>query len=306
MFKLDNMERRRKLILVVDDEPISFRLVEEFLKDAKVDCEIVTAKDGVKAYELAISLLPNLIITDWIMPEMDGIELTKKLKNNPETREIPVLMTTGLIVSEEELEEALTAGVFDCIRKPLSFTEVKARIKAALAFDQLLRGVREQQKERELISDGLEKLQAELELKHRELTLHAELLIHSRNSREKLMGSITKLQPFLSHEGKSKLIAMLRQFQWDFNDENILSVEKKFDGLNADLYNALEKNCTGITKNEKRLCAYLLMNHSASDIAKVTDKSLNSINVGFARIRSKLGLPNNKDLKALLSEIASV
>ena len=84
----------------------------------------------------------------------------------------------------------------------------------------------------------------------------------------------------------------------------IINIERKFDEINAGLYAMLEKSCPEITKNEKRLCAYLKMDHRASDIAKTLNKSLNSINVGFARLRIKLRLPNTKDLRTYLNELS--
>jgi hypothetical protein len=81
--------------------------------------------------------------------------------------------------------------------------------------------------------------------------------------------------------------------------------EKDFDRLHSEFYFLLEKKCPTITKNEKRLCAYLKMNHGASDVAKLTNKSLNSINVAFARLRAKLQLPSSKDLRSFLLEMPS-
>ncbi|HTJ53465.1 MAG TPA: hypothetical protein VL443_28615 [Cyclobacteriaceae bacterium] len=157
----------------------------------------------------------------------------------------------------------------------------------------------------EKIKQEKEVLQSENEINKRELTMLHELLIHSRTTKLKLIEGVNKLQPFLNMEGKSKLFSLLRQLQWELNDETDLGVEKKFDQLHAELYLLLERKCPEITKNEKRLCAYLRMNHGASDISKITNKSLNSINVGFARLRTKLGLATNRDLRAYLNRLST-
>jgi PAS domain-containing protein len=161
-------------------------------------------------------------------------------------------------------------------------------------------------REKELITSSVEKLQADLEYKQRELALHTQLLIHSKSVKEELLEGVNKLQPYLNMEGKSKLFGLVKQLQRQLNEETMLAIEKKFDELHGCLYLTLEKHCPDITRNEKRLCAYLRMNHSAADIAKITSRSLNSINVGFARLRTKLKLPSNKNLKAFLSELVSV
>jgi len=129
---------------------------------------------------------------------------------------------------------------------------------------------------------------------------------NSRNVKEKLVAGINKLHPYLTLEGKSKLFALLKQLKWEVNEEIDLGIEKRFDETNAVFYSVLEKKCPEITKNEKRLCAHLKMNHRPSDIAKITNKSLNSINVALSRLRAKLQLPKTKDLQAYLNEFDHV
>ncbi len=146
-------------------------------------------------------------------------------------------------------------------------------------------------------------LQAELNAKQQELLMHVELLIRCRSTGEKLLEEAAKLQPFLLPEGKERLAILLNEFQECFKEEQLLLVEKKFDSANARLYQLLETKCPDITKNEKRLCAYLKLNHSAADVARITNRSLNSVNVGLARLRAKLDLSTNKTLKAFLHQL---
>src|SRR5689334_16050047 len=83
---------KTKVILIADDEPLTFELIHEFLTSASINAKILMADTGRKAYQLAVSELPDLIITDWIMPEFDGPHLIKKLKANPSTAHIPVIV----------------------------------------------------------------------------------------------------------------------------------------------------------------------------------------------------------------------
>jgi len=430
-------KKKKKLVLVVDDEPLTFQLIDEFLQEAGLNCEVITALSGQKAFDIATSVLPDLIITDWLIPEIDGLELIKKLKSNPVTKDVPIIMATGMIVPNEEVDFVLQSGALDYLRKPLDYAELSARVKAALAAGDSLREIKQQResihikdqfvnflidtapnpifyqdkwgrflgcnnkfellfnkakeeiigkhageflskpiadvmemhiasplecghlqnfkielarpegnkyllfffvgfgnatvdgvigsitditeivqsstdsltrleichkKEKEQIASSVEKLQTELDFKHRELAMHLELLIHSRNVKEKLVEAVNKLQPYLTSDGKPKLFSLLKQLKWEINEEVDLNIEKKFDEANTELYSFLEKCCPEITRNEKRLCAYLKMNHCASDVAKITGKSLNSINVGLARLRAKLRLPNTKDLRMYLNE----
>jgi CheY-like chemotaxis protein len=122
----------KNVILVADDEPLTFNLIEKFFQDANLLCHILPASNGNMAYAIAVSKKPDLIITDWLMPELNGLDLIEQLKANPQTRDIPVIMTTGALFRSEEYNSILAAGAVDCIRKPFDDMELIARVKTAL------------------------------------------------------------------------------------------------------------------------------------------------------------------------------
>src|SRR5258706_11934052 len=135
--------KKKKVVLVADDEPLTFRLIEEFFRDANLLCDMLEAPTGNTAYAIAVEKTPDLIITDWLMPELDGLSLIKQLKANPRTRDIPVIMTTGALFSNDEFSKVLLAGAIDCIRKPFDDMALMARVKTALAFAEALKEVKE-------------------------------------------------------------------------------------------------------------------------------------------------------------------
>lgn len=141
--KVEQIDRDKEkvVILVADDEPLTFELITEFFTDANFDCKILRAETGRKAYHLAIEEIPDLIISDWIMPEFDGPDLIKKLKANPATENIPVIITTGAVFSDKDFSKLLTTGAIDYVRKPIDERELIARTKTALALSESLRGV---------------------------------------------------------------------------------------------------------------------------------------------------------------------
>ena len=110
--------QKKKTILVADDEPLTFGLIEEFFHEANLSCNILRASTGRTAYAIAASRMPDLIITDWLMPELNGLDLIKQLKANPQTRDIPVIMITGALFKSNEFNEIIAAGAIDCINKP--------------------------------------------------------------------------------------------------------------------------------------------------------------------------------------------
>ncbi|HET6892736.1 MAG TPA: PAS domain S-box protein [Pyrinomonadaceae bacterium] len=107
-------ERRR--VMVVDDDPRILALVVEFLK--LEDYEVIEAKDGAQAWDLAIAIEPDLIVSDVQMPAINGIELCRRLKQHPQTASIPVLLMSGSRVSADDNLEGLTAGADDYLEIP--------------------------------------------------------------------------------------------------------------------------------------------------------------------------------------------
>lgn len=110
-----------KLVLVADDESHIVHVVSLKLRNAGF--EVVTAADGEEAYELACRHLPCLVVTDYQMPYMTGLELCRRLRENPATSHIPALMLTarGYSLAQDDLDKTNIGGV---LGKPFSPREV--------------------------------------------------------------------------------------------------------------------------------------------------------------------------------------
>jgi sigma-B regulation protein RsbU (phosphoserine phosphatase) len=126
-----------KTLLLVDDTPANIQIANSILKD---NYKIRIATNGARALELAnVTPLPDLILLDVMMPEMDGYEVCTRLKTAAETRDIPVIFLTGQTEVEDETR-GFDVGAVDYIHKPLSPAIVKARVQTHL----VLRGIRKQ------------------------------------------------------------------------------------------------------------------------------------------------------------------
>lgn len=121
-----------KNILVVDDDPIIVKTIFEIISRNNPEYIFYQANNGKMGYEVAEIKKPNLIITDWDMPEMNGIEFIEKLKSHEVTKDIPVIMASGIMTSSENLKTALNAGAVDFIRKPIDPVELRARVNSML------------------------------------------------------------------------------------------------------------------------------------------------------------------------------
>ncbi|UTW63958.1 response regulator [bacterium SCSIO 12741] len=417
-------------ILVVDDDPNNIRVINEYLLEQRPAREVLNATSGKLALKLAETVHPDLIVMDWEMPEMSGIEVIKRLKSQDSTRSIPVIMATGVMTSSQDLDTALAAGAVDYIRKPIDKVELAARIRTVLDLAEGINQIRRQKSELEVrnafihqllnaspnpqfyqdkegvlidcnhsfsqfiglpqeeivgktlahifpenvvslfveniaksrkqsdlvtfeyslhkedqetrhlmaslstyqnnsgeeggiigaftdISERIKKdqliqeqqalinanLQSELDFKRRELASQISMLLQQATRKEKLVDEIEALKDHLNAEGQRKLKKLINLFQLEEKNENSLVFENKFDQLNLAFFDALRKSCPELTKNETRLCAYFTMNLTPSDIASLTQKSLNSINVAFARLRTKLDLATNRELSNFLKSI---
>jgi two-component system cell cycle response regulator len=114
-------------ILVVDDIPANVRLLEAKLSAEYF--EVVTASDGPSALEAAAAKAPDLILLDVMMPGMDGFEVARKLKDNPKTRHIPVVMVTALSDTSDRVK-GLDAGADDFLSKPVNDVALFARVRS--------------------------------------------------------------------------------------------------------------------------------------------------------------------------------
>lgn len=123
-------QQRRGRVLVVDDQPANIRLVHLIL--AK-EFEVFVATSGEQALELCLKSPPDLILLDVVMPGMDGLELCRRLKQNPDTAGIPVIFVTGGTMPEEE-NACWTAGGADFVNKPVNPLTLRNRVHAHLQF----------------------------------------------------------------------------------------------------------------------------------------------------------------------------
>lgn len=119
----------QKKILIVDDEAPIREMLAVALEMA--DFDYLEAANAQEAHSLIVDHQPDLILLDWMMPGTSGVELSRRLKREPTTAEIPIMMLTARSEEDNKIQ-GLEAGADDYITKPFSPRELVARIKAVL------------------------------------------------------------------------------------------------------------------------------------------------------------------------------
>lgn len=134
------MEEKQKVadsvatVLVVDDNKQNLELLLAYLED--IDCRTVAASSGVEAIDIVERRPPDLILLDVMMPKMSGFEVCKRLKNDPKTTDIPIIMVTALN-ELGDIERAINCGTDDFLSKPVNKWELVTRVRTMLKLKHL-------------------------------------------------------------------------------------------------------------------------------------------------------------------------
>jgi len=116
-------------ILIADDNPQGVELLEAYL--GELDCTIRTAADGEETLRVVEDWSPDLILLDVMMPRISGFEVCKRLRSNPRTSDIAILMVTALD-QPSDIERAVEVGTDDFLTKPINKTELLLRVRSLL------------------------------------------------------------------------------------------------------------------------------------------------------------------------------
>ena len=121
-------------ILVVDDNQQNLELIQAYLED--IECETIAANDGVEALEIVAAQRPDLMLLDVMMPKMSGFEVCRRLKNDPDAGDIPVIMVTALN-EFGDIERGIDSGADDFVSKPINKLELLTRVRTMLRLKHL-------------------------------------------------------------------------------------------------------------------------------------------------------------------------
>ena len=116
-------------VLIVDDHEQNLELLQAYLEE--LGCTIALARDGAEAVDAVESSPPDIVLLDVMMPKLSGFQVCEKIKTDPSTRDIPVIMVTAL-GEISDVERAVDAGADDFLTKPVHQLELVTRVKSLL------------------------------------------------------------------------------------------------------------------------------------------------------------------------------
>ncbi len=141
------------IILIVDDNTTNLSVLFDYLK--KADFRVLVAQNGAAALELVDEVLPDLILLDIMMPEMDGFETCAALKAREDAADVPVIFMTALTDTVDKVK-GFSLGAVDYITKPFQHEEVLARVNTHLTIQQLKKHLLKKNEELEVMNKNLE------------------------------------------------------------------------------------------------------------------------------------------------------
>lgn len=272
-------------LLIVDDVIENIRTMTQYFEVLRPEYRLYQATQGCHAIEIAKTMKIDLIISDWDMPGMSGIELLKLVKSEPKTAHIPVIIVTGVMLSVADLEYALNAGAHDYLRKPVDPVELVARTNSAICN----------------VGMHLKELTA----KNLELTEKTMLLIRNNQFNIETAKKLNQLENNLDGniDARSIIREVLSDIDQKIHEDNWGHFELAFQNVHPEFSQNLIQKYPHITPAELKQCILIRLGLNTKDMAFVLYQSPFSIKVTRSRIRKKLQIANDENLQSFLAMI---
>jgi response regulator RpfG family c-di-GMP phosphodiesterase/DNA-binding CsgD family transcriptional regulator len=271
---------KRLKILLVDDSVENLHAMYTMFQELYPEHTILQSNDPLIAFRIACQSIPDIIITDWEMPAKTGIELIRELQEIPVTRNIPVIVATGIRVTSSDLSYALESGAMDFIRKPLDPVELYARIHSVLTI--------------------AEEHRKSLDEKNNELIKNAMEMAKTSEILDDILNDLRNLVIRLSGEEKQMAESIMEKVFNTFEKESWKRLNNSFQNIHPTFLSNLSGKHPNLTPTENRLCILIRLGMNIKEIATLLYQSPDSIKVMRARLRKKIEIQKDQNLESYL------
>jgi len=279
----------RKKILIADDDISTLKDIISIFED-NPDYIFYTTGNGKSACEIASAEIPDLIIMDWQMPVMDGLEATMQLKQNETTKDIPIIISTGVMLEPTHLSKALLSGAVDYIRKPVDALELTARVSNMLTYSEAYSKIK--------VQNIQLKSQLTLELIHMQQLNELKMATTKQLTLLKQQTSFTNNQNIKETIISTERLLESKAYQIDWAD-----FELYFELVHQGFFNNLKTRFGNFTPNELRLSAFLKLNMSSKEIASIIYTSPDSVDTARKRLKKKMRLLSTESLQSFIHNL---
>jgi len=269
-------------ILIVDDVIDNLKAMSAIIEANHPTYKIYQANSGQSALNAIEFSMPDIILSDWEMPDMTGIELIRQLKTGNATCHIPAIIVSGVMIRPKDLKTAIEAGAVDYIRKPINAVEMLARMHAALTIAQ---------KHRQLIE--------EKENKIFEHVLFANDVNAFLKKMMKRSQDVLKTMPPNSESAESTR-ELLLQIQQKMQSTGWHKYTKAYNNLHPEFIQKLLKLHPNLTPGEVELCEMTRLGLSTKEVSELLFIAPQSLFVSRSRLRKKLAIAHDQNLRNYL------
>lgn len=270
-------------LLIIDDKVENLKLMVSIFSEQMPQYRCYQCSNPKNALEIAKDVVPDLIITDWDMPQVSGIELIDQFKANSFSKEIPIIMATGVMLTADHLKIALDAGAIDYIRKPIDAIELIARTQAALLITNYYKQI-VKQKDQELTESSLYMVKS------------SEFINNFEQKIENISDAIDK-DPL---GAKQQLVLMKNDLRQRSKDESWQRFNLSFSKVHKGFEQNLTAKYPNLTPTELKLSAFVRLGMPNKEIASILNLSVDSVKVSRSRLRKKLNITSGINLEVYL------
>ncbi|MDO3381890.1 response regulator transcription factor [Gilvimarinus algae] len=296
---MNPLSSEKQVVLVVDDSIDSIRMISDVLEEAGMT--VLVALEGSQAVTITRNITPDIVLMDAIMPNMDGFECCRALKENPKLIDVPIIFMTGLS-DTEHVVMGLKCGGVDYVTKPINASELIARMQVHLTNARMTKSARQALDAAGQTLFAVNAAGGILWATPRVHQLLSKLMPSDSPSLPQLAHT---LQRWLEHQPQPGHKLSLEQMEESLTVEFLALVDNKeyllrlTDTPNAENHTDLLRQAFSLTSREADVLLWIANGKTNREIGQILEMSPRTVNKHLEQIFKKLGVENRTSAAAM-------